>query len=110
MRQHFASPLRVETLATMADLSTSQYAVRFRELTGDSPKNYLMRLRIQRATQLLDTTGESITDIARSVGYEDPLYFSRAFRRLHAVSPSGYREGWRRRASRNGARRKRRAS
>jgi len=95
MRQHFATPLRVESLASMADLSTSQYAVRFRELTGDSPKNYLMRLRIHRATQLLDTTSESITDIAHRVGYDDPLYFSRAFRRLHEVSPSGYREGWR---------------
>jgi transcriptional regulator GlxA family with amidase domain len=94
MRQHFATPLRIETLASMADLSTSQYAVRFRELTGDSPKNYLMRLRIHRATQLLDTTSDSITEVARTVGYDDPLYFSRAFRRLHEVSPSGYRETW----------------
>lgn len=100
MRRHLRAPLRVETLASMADLSTSQYAVRFRELTGDSPKNYLMRLRIHRATQLLDTTSESITDIARQVGYDDPLYFSRAFRRLHEVSPSAYREAWRRGARR----------
>jgi AraC-like DNA-binding protein len=100
MRQHFATPLRIETLASMADLSTSQYAVRFRELTGDSPKNYLMRLRIHRATQLLDTTSDSISEVARSVGYDDPLYFSRAFRRLHEVSPSGYRETWVRRGNR----------
>jgi AraC family transcriptional regulator of arabinose operon len=106
MRQHFAMPLRIETLASMADLSTSQYAVRFRELTGDSPKNYLMRLRIHRATQLLDSTSESITEVARSVGYDDPLYFSRAFRRLHEVSPSGYRAGWVRRGSRRSGRRR----
>jgi AraC-like DNA-binding protein len=110
MRRHFATPLRVETLAAMADLSTSQYAVRFRELTGDSPKNFLMRLRIHRATQLLDTTSESISVIAHSVGYDDPLYFSRAFRRVHEVSPSGYREGWRGRASTNGAGRRRRST
>jgi AraC family transcriptional regulator, arabinose operon regulatory protein len=106
IRQHFDSPLRVETLAAMADLSSSQYAVRFRELTGDSPKNFLMRLRIHRATQLLDTTSESISVIARRVGYDDPLYFSRAFRRLHEVSPSGYREGWLGRAKRDTRRRK----
>lgn len=100
MRRHFAAPIRVESLASMADLSTSQYAVRFRELTGDSPKNYLMRLRIHRATQLLDTTTASIADIAHRVGYDDPLYFSRAFRRLHEVSPSRYREGARGRAKR----------
>lgn len=109
MRQHFATSLRVETLASMAELSTSQYAVRFRELTGDSPKNFLMRLRIHRATQLLDTTSESISVIARRVGYDDPLYFSRAFRRLHEVSPSGYREGWRGGVAPNGVGRRGRA-
>lgn len=93
MRRHFAAPLRVETLASMAQLSTSQYAVRFRELTGDSPKNYFMALRLHRAAQLLDTTSASITAIARSVGFDDPLYFSRVFRRLHEVSPSDYRAG-----------------
>lgn len=106
MHRHFATPLRVEALAAMADLSTSQYAVRFRELTGDSPKNFLMRLRIHRATQLLDTTSESISVIARRVGYDDPLYFSRAFRRLHEVSPSGYREGWLSRGNGKARRRK----
>jgi AraC family transcriptional regulator of arabinose operon len=91
MRHHYASPLSVETLAAMADLSRSQYAIYFRKLTGRSPKNHLMRLRIHLATQLLDTTSDSITHIARSVGYEDPLYFSRAFRQLHELSPSRYR-------------------
>ena len=96
MRQHYSSPLSVETLAAMADLSRSQYALHFRELTGRSPKSHLMRLRIHRATQLLDTTSDSITTIARSVGYEDPLYFSRAFRELHELSPSHYRDARRR--------------
>ncbi len=96
MRQHYASPLSVETLAAMADLSRSQYALHFRELTGRSPKSHLMRLRIHRATQLLDTTSDSVTRIARSVGFEDPLYFSRAFRKLHELSPSRYRDARRR--------------
>ena len=96
MQQHYATPLSVETLAAMADLSRSQYALRFRELTGHSPKSHLLRLRIHRATQLLDTTSDSITHIARSVGYEDPLYFSRAFRELHELSPSRYRDARRR--------------
>jgi AraC-like DNA-binding protein len=86
----------VETLAAMADLSRSQYALHFRELTGRSPKSHLMRLRIHRATQLLDTTSDSITHIARGVGYEDPLYFSRAFRQMHELSPSRYRDARRR--------------
>jgi AraC-like DNA-binding protein len=96
MQQHYASPLRVDNLAAMADLSISQYAVRFRELTGHSPKTQLMQLRIHRASELLATTDHSITSIARSVGYEDALYFSRAFHRLHEQSPSAYREARRR--------------
>jgi len=76
----------------MADLSRSQYALRFRALASRSPKSHLLRLRIHRSTQLLDTTNDSVAHIARSVGYKDPLYFSRAFRQLHELSPSPYRE------------------
>jgi len=86
-----ASPIRVETLAAMAGLSSSHFAARFRQLTGYSPKNYLIRLRMQRAAHLLGTTSQSVSSIARQVGYDDALYFSKAFRRTHELSPSEYR-------------------
>jgi AraC-like DNA-binding protein len=92
MVRHSASAVAVETLASMAGLSTSHYTARFRELTGFSPKNYLIRLRMHRAAQLLGTTRESVSSIARHVGYEDPLYFSKTFRRSHDASPSEYRK------------------
>ncbi|MEO8182758.1 MAG: helix-turn-helix domain-containing protein [Deltaproteobacteria bacterium] len=91
LRQHASRPVRVEALAAMADLSASQYAAHVRKLTGYSPKEHLIRLRIHRAAQLLDTTNDAVASIARQVGYEDPLYFSRAFRRLYDLSPSTYR-------------------
>jgi AraC-like DNA-binding protein len=91
MQRHFERPMKVETLATMAGLSASQYSARFRELTGHCPKKYLLRLRIHRAAQLLDQSSESVASIARHVGYDDPLYFSRAFRLIHDICPSGYR-------------------
>ena len=93
LRRHFVQAIRVETLAEMAGMSASQYSVRFRQLTGRSPRQYLTRLRLQRAAQLLDTSADSVASIARRVGYEDALYFSRAFRRLHDMSPTEYRQG-----------------
>jgi transcriptional regulator GlxA family with amidase domain len=44
-----------------------------------------------RARTLLDTTAMPIAEVASAVGYTDPLYFSRHFRRIHGVNPSGYR-------------------
>jgi AraC-like DNA-binding protein len=44
-----------------------------------------------RARSMLDTTTMSVTEVANAVGYPDPLYFSRHFRRVHGVNPTTYR-------------------
>lgn len=92
MKQHLDRPLRVERLAALASLSASHYTMLFKRHTGYAPMEYLIRLRIHRACQLLDTTGVSIKAVAAAVGYEDPLYFSRVFRAVNEVSPQQYRE------------------
>lgn len=51
-----------------------------------------MRLRMHRASQLLDTTPLSVKAVATALGYEDPLYFSRVFRSVNKVSPKAYRQ------------------
>ena len=53
---------------------------------------YVKRLRIARACELLITTTMSVADIARAVGYPDPFYFSRQFRRVRDCSPTQFRE------------------
>lgn len=58
---------------------------------GISPKQYLQKVRMERAKLLLSTTDESVQLIANSVGYEDPLLFSRMFKRYSAQSPLQYR-------------------
>lgn len=83
----------VADLASRAGLSVSHYAELFRRLTGCSPKTYLGRLRLERAARLLQTTDDSVTSIARQLGFEDPLYFSRRFRAVHGIAPSDYRQG-----------------
>lgn len=63
--------------------------VRYFEL---SPKQYLQRTRMQRAAYLLENTQESIRLIAVSVGYADPLLFSRIFKQYYSLSPNEYRK------------------
>jgi AraC family transcriptional regulator, arabinose operon regulatory protein len=91
MKEHLEEPLRVSRLAALANLSASHYAALFREQTGYSPIDYLIRLRVHRACQWLDTTDLPVKEIALRVGYEDQLYFSRLFRQVNECSPSEYR-------------------
>lgn len=91
MKQHLARRVRIRDLAVIAGLSASHYLKLFRARTGYSPMDYFIRLRMHRACQLLDTTDLSIKEIAAQVGYEDPLYFSRAFRAVNESPPSAYR-------------------
>lgn len=82
----------LETLAAEAGMSVQYFSRVFRRLTGHAPIEYLIRQRIQRACELLDTTNLHIAAIANTVGYEDSLYFTRRFRDLMGCSPRAYRK------------------
>lgn len=92
LREHHARPLNVPELAAQAGFSTSHFANLFLKHTGHPPMEYLIRVRIGRACQLLDLTGLSVKEIAAQVGYTDPYYFSRVFKKVTACSPKGYRK------------------
>ena len=81
----------IAELAARAYLSPSHYTSLCRKLPGASPRQYLNQRRIHRAAQLLLTTRDDVQAIARRVGFDDPLDFSRAFRKIQGVSPSRYR-------------------
>lgn len=83
--------ISVTELAGMVGVSASHLGALFRRTTGGGPAAFHTSLRMTRARTLLDTTDVGIAEVAASVGYADPLYFSRHFRRLHGVSPSAYR-------------------
>ena len=103
LRENLSSALTVPELATMAGFSPSHFSARFRSATGFSVTEYVKRLRMARARQLLIVTESSIAEIAASVGYPDPFYFSRQFSavnhassrdfraRAHEESPGGWR-------------------
>jgi AraC-like DNA-binding protein len=82
---------RLKDLAAAAHLSIPHFSDLFRRQTGYAPIDYLIRQRIQRASQLLDTTEAPIAAIAGEAGYSDPYYFARSFRSVMGVSPRAYR-------------------
>ena len=91
MKQHLEQPLHVSTLAALANLSPSHYTALFKQHTGYAPIDYLIRLRMHWACQLLDTTNLPVKNIAASLGYDDPFYFSRVFKAVNEASPTEYR-------------------
>lgn len=89
---HYVYPISVEDIADYTGISRSQLYRAFLKQTGKSPKEYLTDFRIQQACRLLKNTSLPITTIAGSVGFENSLYFSKVFHKLHGISPSLYRE------------------
>ena len=83
----------VADLARLAGWSASQLAHRFRSVLGMSPQRYLEDRRLHAAQELLLTDGSSITSIAAQVGYDDPAFFARQFRRRFGISPRDFRLG-----------------
>jgi AraC-like DNA-binding protein len=83
--------LNLEDLAQVANLSKFHFIRKFKQLTGHAPIQHFIHLKMQYACQLLDTTQEPVKRIANRVGYEDPHYFSRLFKRVIGVSPQQYR-------------------
>ena len=91
MKNRWQKTLTVPDIARSCNLSTSQFSSLFKELTGYSPLDYFLRLKMQRAAEMLDTTTRPLKEIAADVGFSDPLYFSRVFHRIYKISPSEYR-------------------
>jgi AraC family transcriptional regulator of arabinose operon len=81
----------VPALAARVGLSPSRLAHRFRTEVGEAPLTWLARQRVRRAGDLLLATGRRIADIATEVGFDDPLHFSRVFRRRAGRSPRAFR-------------------
>jgi len=92
LRTDWLRPHRLAELATAAKESVAHYSVLFRRQTGFSPIDYLIRLRVRHACRMLDTTPLSVREIGERIGYQDPYYFTRCFRRVMGFSPRAYRK------------------
>ena len=92
MLAHLAEKMTVGRLARRANLSVSHFAHQFQRQMGYAPLDYFIRLRMQRACELLSTSGLLIQEIGQEVGYHDPYYFSRIFKKTMGESPRAYRQ------------------
>jgi len=91
MHEKIENPWTVETLAAAAGMSRSAFALRFKELLGETPLEYLTNWRMYKATGLLREDDRKLFEVARSIGYDSDAAFSKAFKRVLGVAPKEYR-------------------
>ena len=91
MLDNIDGELDLDTLAASAQLSRHHFAAKYKKLTGISPIKHFIHLKMERACYLLDTSSESVKTVSAQLGYSDPLYFSRIFKKVIGISPSEYR-------------------
>ena len=88
----YSYPITIDEIAQFAGISRSYLYRSFQTHTQQSPKEYLINFRIKQACQLLKETKLPISTIAYSVGFENNLYFSKAFKKSTGLNPTKFRE------------------
>ncbi|MFC6672275.1 AraC family transcriptional regulator [Marinobacterium aestuariivivens] len=91
MQARLHEQLDVGTLAAAVSLSKYHFIKKYKALTGTTPINHFIHLKIERACHLLDVTTKGVNEVAWAVGYEDAYYFSRIFKKSMGISPTQYR-------------------
>ena len=91
LSENYGESITIAALAAHAGMSHVGFTNRFIQHTGIPPVEYLMRVRMRSAAELLTSTDLPISDISRRCGYENPFYFSRVFRERMGMPPSEYR-------------------
>ena len=90
--QNYRGKVVVKELARLSGLNERTFLRRFRKATGDSPLEYLQRMRIEQAKRLLAGSEQLLEKVTRTVGYEDVSSFRRLFKQIVGVSPTVYRQ------------------
>ncbi len=92
---HYSIATPVSRMVDRSGLPERTFKRRFRNATGYTPVEYVQTLRIEEAKQHLETTATPTDDIGAAVGYEDPAFFRRLFKRHSGVTPARYRQRFR---------------
>lgn len=91
MAEHYTEPLTVGDLAKIANISESNFYSSFKKHMGNSPISYLNHYRLSIAADKLVETDDTISEIGYLVGINDPLYFSKIFKKTYGMTPREYR-------------------
>ncbi len=92
---HLHEPLPLARLARRAAMSSRSFSRRFREQTGTTPTQWIIRSRVRRAQQLLETSGLAIEEVGARVGFGSAPTFRDRFQRIVGTSPQSYRRSFR---------------
>jgi transcriptional regulator GlxA family with amidase domain len=91
LAKHFSVGSPVEEMVRRSGMAERTFKRRFTEATGLAPLAYVQQLRVAEAKRRLERTRDAVDEIGWRVGYEDPAFFRRLFKRITGVSPGGYR-------------------
>lgn len=91
MDEHLSENIKINDIATHIGIDRSYLTAIFQNTLNLSPKEYLVHYRVNRACMLLRDPERKISEIAKAVGYDDALAFSKIFKKFKGVSPSVYR-------------------
>ena len=95
-RRRFAEPIEVADLADRSEMTVAQLERTARRVLGLSPKQLVMRFRLEEGLRLLTTTDLPMAEVANRCGYYDQSAFSRHFRKVVGSPPAAYRAAHRR--------------
>lgn len=91
VEEHYNEPLKLDDVCRISMMSKTYFCYLFKLLTQQTLVEYIMNLRVQKATQLLKDPANSITWVGYEVGFNDSTHFSRTFKKIVGVSPRTYR-------------------
>lgn len=92
LEERFTESWTLARMAAQVRMSVSSFRLRFKELTGHSPVEHLLKVRLENAAKLLRMNGKNISEVARYCGFPDSNYFSRQFKKEFGVSPRMFRK------------------
>ena len=84
--------ISLDDVSSYCNISSYYFSKLFKQETGENYVEYLNKVRIENAKRLLNESDSSIKEVCYSVGFSDPNYFSRAFKKYEGVTPSEYKE------------------
>ncbi|MGB6138296.1 MAG: AraC family transcriptional regulator [Shewanella sp.] len=90
IHKHYGESVEVDTLASLVNMSPSAFHRCFKEVTTSSPIQYLKKIRLNKARELLQLQRLKVKEVSTQVGYESPAQFSREFKRYFDQSPGEF--------------------
>lgn len=93
IQKHYMEPIKLHDLALRFDMSDKHFSYLFHKELGISPMNYLIQFRLKEAEKLLKQPHATVREVARMVGYSDPYFFSKLYKKHKGLSPNQVKRG-----------------